>query len=135
MPDQAAAMDQGRKAHCAQPFEGHLSKIAFLMSVLERTGQSRLREPAIQLDKLPLVFDVLQIVVNDCDVPNPIFNRFSNHLNRQLRPLLRVLNPPQFSAVSSQGKSEEVADLAEFVPRKTRHAVGAEFKPQVPEPG
>ena len=116
MPDQAAPMGQGRKTHGAQLFEGHLPKIAFLMSVLERTGQNGLREPAVQLDKLPLVFDVLQIVVEDCNVPNPIFNRFSNHPNRQLRPLLRVVNPPHFSAVSSQCKPEEIANFAEFVP-------------------
>ena len=92
--------------------------MAFLMSP-ECGTQDGFCQPAIEETELSFVVHVLEVVVQDCDIANTLFNYFTGYFNKVLNAALgiRLLLP---TPVTAKGKAKQILDFAQLVTGK-RH--------------
>lgn len=132
MPNLAAALDEGGQAHRTERIVGQDPKVAFFVASTEGQGKDFLGEPTVEQPELLFVVYMLEVVIDDGDIADALFESSSREVDEEQDALAIVENASKFGALAPKGEAKKVGDFPEFVARETDTAAGMELEAKVP---
>jgi len=134
MLDLPAPVDEGRKSHGSKDTVRQDPEIVFLVTAFERKGKHFFGKPAIEAAKLFFLTHMLEVVIDDGNVADALFERLAGHIRGKLGSFAVVVNPGEFRALPPEGKTEDIHELAAFIAREANASIGLELQAKMAHP-